>query len=615
MAIVNKNCTSEKIFIGIQEFLVLAGCFFYLFFFVHPLLMLEALPPVFLTDANFFGEFLKIPGGVTDWASAFVQQFWFSNFLAALFLTICFWLVALLTKAWVAMQIETRPIYTLHLIPACLLLILYSQYYFPLSILLALIVNLSALNCFLRWAPEQQVPRAAIGLVLSIFLFWITGGAFFVFVVLLGINDLFQKRIAHGLVQILVMPVLPYAASATVFLITFKEAYCHNLFYESVTNFWLNSFILPVFFLFLLIILLVSKISVVRTWFKKISAIAMVWKLTAGFLLLVGGTFLFGQKSYNKTAYILLQIDRDVKESKWRAVLDLTPQWPTMNPLFISQTNLAFYKSGLLLDRMFAYPQPLGTLGLLMNFDWCSACPEETGNLYWMLGLVSECQHWTHEAFEQKGCTPAILKRLGIIYMLKGDNEAAEKYFLNLKNVPFEKETAEHLLRLNANPSELASDPEFSDIRACMPVEDVSLTGNPSLRQLEILLKRNPQNKMAFEYMIAYNLLDGNVAAIANDLPDFRTLGYAQIPMHVQEALLVFAAQTPTFDKNQLRNMIQQRTYDRFVGFQQVMLKYQGHKNSAKQELYDQYGDTYWYYLVYAKPAKRLPENQNGHQH
>ena len=601
--------------VWIQDILFLVACFFYMFLYIHPVLILEALPPVFLEDAYFFFGFLKIPGGITDWLSALLMQFWFSDLLIALFLTFCFGIVAFLTRKWIETQTEVRPIHTFHLIPACLLLILHCQYYFPLSITLAFIINLLILNLFIRLAPKQQTIRATLGLIVSLLLFWVTGGAFLVFIILCGVNDLlFRKQIVNGLLLLFVLPVLPYAAAATVFLVPLKEAYLHNLIFEIVTNLWINAYILPASILMMLIIVSLAKVTSIQKLLRKITGLAGVWKFSVGTLFLIGGTILLRQESYNKTAQVLLQINRDVKENQWMDVLQLVPKWPTVNPLFIFQTNLAFYESSILLDRMFALPQSLGTVGLLMNFDFCSACPEQTGNLYWKLGLVSESQHWTHEAFEQKGYTPNLLKRLGMIYMMKGDNEAAKKYLLNLKNVPFQKETAENLIRLNENPAELAQDTAFNYIRSLMPIENVALTGNPSLEQLDVLLKRNPKNKMAFEYMIAYHLLDGNLRELIYHIIDFKALGYVQLPIHVQEAVLVIASQTPSFDRNQLNNLIQRSTYERFMEYQQILLKYRGNTNYARQELQNQFGDTYWYYLMYVKPAIRQPEKPHEYR-
>ena len=596
----------------IQEGFVVVASLFYLLLFVRPMLILEALPPVFLLDANFFTQALHIPGGATDWISALLMQFWFSNFLIALFLSVCFWLIAYLTRKWIETLNPGRPIHTVHLIPACLLLVLQSQYYFPLSITVALIINLIEVNLFIRWAPKQQTLRAIVGFVESLLLFWLTGGAFLVFVVLCGTYDMFfNKKIASGLAQLLLASVLPYAGTATIFLVPLKEAYLHNLIYESVTNVRLTIYLLPGFFAVTLLTLLLQKIRWVDGIAGKVKNLASIWKYAAGTLLLICGTIFLRQASYNRTAHFLLQINNDIEESRWVPVLESAHDWPTVNGLFIFQTNIALYKSGLLLDKMFAFPQSLGPVGLLMDFSLCSACSEQTSNFYWMLGLVSESQHWAHEAYEQKGRTPDLLKRLGEVYMLKGDNGAAKKYLLNLKKIPFEGATADRLLALNEHPSEIGQDPELHRVQSCMPIDTIALTGKPTLLQLQILLDRNPINRMAFEYMIAYHLLTGNLRELMHHIPEFAAFGYPQLPVHVQEALLVIASQTPNFDVNILSRSVQRNTYDRFMQYQQTFMQNHGSRDRAMEVLRKDFSDTYWYYLMFVKPAPEQSEGPN----
>jgi hypothetical protein len=228
-----------------------------------------------------------------------------------------------------------------------------------------------------------------------------------------------------------------------------------------------------------------------------------------------------------------------------------------------------------------------------------------------MLGLVNESQHWAHEAYEQKGYTPDLLKRLGKIYMLKGYNGAAHKYFLTLKKIPFQEEAAQHLIQLNENPMAMAQDPELNTIQSLMPVHDIALTGNPSLLQLQLLLERNPKNKMAFEYMIAFHLLTGNLRELVRHIPEFASFGYAEIPIHVQEAILVIAAQTPNFNEKLLYSSVQRNTYERFMQYQQTFMNYRDNINNARQELQKQFSDTYWFYLMFAKPAPLQPEGNN----
>ncbi len=599
----------------VQECLVFVACFFYLLLRIRPVLILEAHPPVFLKGIGFLGDFLKIPGGLVDWLSAFLMQFWFSNFLSALVLTICFWIVGFLTRKWIETMTENRPIHTFHLIPAGLLLVLYSNYDFNLSASLAIIINLFFLVLFIRWSPKQPVIRIGLGLVITVLLYWTTGGAFLMFAVLCGLEDLlFRRKIVSGLLLLLISALLPFVAYMSVFLITLRQSYLHNLTFENPIESWIIAYSLPAFFLLTLIIASIAKLPGIRKPFKKFVKPAYVWRWTVGTLFLLSGTILLAKESTSDIKKLVLQVNRAVREEHWTDVFELTQHCSNENPLLSCQTNLALFQTDMLLDSMFAYPQSRGTAGLLMNQTWCLAWPEEASNLSWKLGLVNESQHWAHEALEHRGPTPDLLKRLGMVYMMKGDHKAANRFFLNLKKVPFKEKTAENLIRLNENPSELAFTSEYKYIYSCMPVEDLISLGGTSLRELGLLLKQNPRNKMALEYLIAYYLLNGNVKEIWNHISFIGTMTSFKIPRHVQEALMVNAALTPKFDLGQLKQLVHPLNYNRFIEYEQIFRKHKGDKYSAQQDLKIRFGDTYWYYLMFVKPSSRQSDSQNEYQ-
>jgi hypothetical protein len=612
---------SAKIPIWIQECIVFTACFLDFLFRVHPKLILELQSPAFLMDINFFKEFLQIPGGLIDWLSAAFMQFWTSDLFIAIFLTLCCWFIAFLTRKWLEILTENRLIHTFHLIPAVLLVFLHSQYDFNLSITLAFIINLSLLNIFVRWTPKRPIILTVAGIIALVLLFWITGGAFLICGVLFGFNELIvKKRYKNGLFILVFSSLLPYTALSSVFLVTLKQAYLHNLISENSIKFWSIGYIIPLFYILVSIIASLTKKGVVQKSLKKITKLIRLgelnvrWQCALGTLLIISAAFLLTEQTYNKNLYLDLEINQLTREGRWEDVLNTAKQCTNASPLLSCQINLALFESGMLLDRMFSFPQVFGSFGLLMDFNWCSYWPVKSSDVYWKLGLVNESLHWAHEAFELNGPTPEILKRLGMAYMVKGDHAAAKRFFLNLKNVPFQGKTADDLIRLNDNPSELAQDSAVEYIQSCIPSEDLAHFNAFSYRELELLLKRNHYNKMAFEYLIAYYLLTGNLNGIANYIPAFGFFKYSQVPIHVQEALLVIASLYSNFDQSQLNSLVQPITYQRFMDYQKILGKYKGKISDAKPELQTQFRDTYWYYLMSVRPEARRSENQNGFQ-
>lgn len=601
--------------VWIQEAIFFLACFFYLLLQNHPVLILETHPPVFLKGIDFLCDFLKIPGGLVNWLSALLMQFWFSDLLSALFLTICFWIVGFLTRKWIETLTENRPIHTFHLIPAGLLLILYSNYDFDLSVTLAIIINFFFLVLFIRWAPKQPVVHIGLGLVITVLLYWITGGAFLMFAVLCGLQELlFRRKVVCGLLLLLVSALLPFVASMSVFLITLKQSYLHNLTFENPIESEIIAYSIPAFFLLTFIITSIVKLLRIPKLVQKFVRLDYIWKLALGTFLLLSATILLANESTSAIKNHVLQVNRAVSEERWTNVLELTKHSSNETPLILSQSNLALYQMGRLLDSMFAYPQSKGTLGLIMNQTWSLAWPEVASNVNWRLGLVNESQHWAHEAFEHKGATPDLLKRLGKIYLVKDNHEAAKRYFLNLKNVPFQGATAEYYLHLNMNPAGLSQDPECKYIQSVMPTEDLISRAKAASPKLDLLLKRNPNNKMAFEYMIADLLLSGNLREILDHLADFNSFHYAQFPRHVQEAVIFAASLNPKFNQELLQNIVQQGNFQRFLEYRRILSTHKGDRNGAIQDLKGRYDDTYWYYLIFVKPATRPLESQNEFQ-
>jgi hypothetical protein len=617
----NENRVPAIKAVWIQEGLVFTACFLYFLFRVHPKLILELQSPAFLMDFNFFRQFLQLPGGLIDWLSALIMQFWISDFFISVFLTLCFWCIAFLTRKWLEILTDDRVIHTLHLIPAVLLAFLHSQYEFHLSITLALIVNLSLLNLIIRWTPKQAVVQIAVNIITLVLLFCITGGAFLICGVFFGFNELIvKKRYIYGLFILVFSSLLPYVASSSFFWVTLKQAYLHNLISENSIKSWSIGYIIPIFYILASIIVSLMKIGVIRKSLKKITGLIRLGELNIrrqcalGTLLIICGTILLTETTYDKNLRLDLEINQFTREGRWNDVIYAARQCTVVNPLLLHQINLALFQSGFLLDKIFSFPQYYGSSGLLMDFNWRSYSPVETSDLYWKLGLINESLHWAHEALELKGPTPEILKRLGMAYMIKGDHAAAKRFFLNLQKVPFYEKTADDLIRLNDEPSELAQDSDAKYIRSYMLSEDVIHLNTVSSVELELLLKRNPNNKMAFEYLIAYYLLTGNLSGVANYFPAFGFFKYSHIPRYVQEALLIIASFDSNFDQNRLNSLVEPVTRQRFLNYQQILNEYKGNISSAKPELQAQFADTYWYYLMYMRPEAQLLEKQNEFQ-
>ncbi len=605
-----------------QESVFFLACFFYLLFKVHPIISLESQPPIFLFGSEFFNNFLSIPGGMNDWFTALFRQFWLSDFISCILLTLCYWFIAFFTRRWLEYTTASRPIHTFHLIPAGLFLVCGMHLDYHWSITIAFAINLFFVDLFNRWAPKQWVSRTVFGLVTAVVLYWITGGAFLVFALLCGLNEIiFRKQLLTGIIVLLISSILPYIGAATVFLVPVKQSYLHNLIFEASSKLFIIKYSLIGFFLLGITIPLLMRISWIEKIFQKIghqfrfTKIPQIAKLGAGTIILAGATFLFAQDSFNDIYQLIFQTNQCARLGRWDDVLEITQNNNFNNELLSCERNFALYQKNELLNKMFAYPQNKGVAGLLLNDTWCLAWPEQASTLYCKLGLINASLHWANEALEQTGATPDILKQVGILYMIKGQREAANKIFRALKNAPFMNRSAENLIDLNGDAVQLAWNEEYGSIRLSMLHEDMISVGNCSGAELELLLKQNPKNKMAFEYLLAFNLLNGNLNKVLAHLSDFRNFSYPQIPIHVQEALALAEALIPGVEKNQLQRLVNPSIHQRFEAYKQIIFKYrEAGKDQMRQELQARFADTLWYYLQFGRTASYQSGGQNEYQ-
>jgi hypothetical protein len=182
--------------------------------------------------------------------------------------------------------------------------------------------------------------------------------------------------------------------------------------------------------------------------------------------------------------------------------------------------------------------------------------------------------------------------------MAKGMPEAAKTCLYALrKDFVYRRMANDYLQRIENDPA-LLRDPETGWTRSIMLKTD-AIEGFFLLP----LLERNPQNRMAFEYMIAGYLLSGDIEAVAGSVHYFSALHYAKMPKLFEEALLI--NEHGFGRRNDLCGMsISPGTTERFLAFTECLNRYNGPTSEAKAELQRRFGDSYFYYYLYG-PIER----------
>jgi hypothetical protein len=587
--------------IWIQDGLSFLILFFIVLFYLHPPLLYELQHPVFFTDWHFLKGRLILPGGLVDYLSALFSQGLEYPILGALLLAGMIGLVSFFTRKVIQVLWKTR-IHTFHWIPGLFLFFLYARYEAPLSLAIGTAVVLMCTWLFLQWSPKAVGLRVGLYTLGSGLLYWFCGGPFLFFAIFCAVWEwIDSKSPVKGVIYLVISAAWCVIGPAFFFLVFFGKACANNLSIEASYPPAFARWGLLLFFPLIGFFSFIAKpfFRFLETRFTSVKNRALI----VGTLLLLSIFSVWGWISFDSDFPKRLMLLKAARKNDWETVLRIGKEPLIANPHTCVQVNRALWHTGRLLDSAFAYPQINGTRGLLPNKALCVENQEAASDLFFELGLISESLHWSIEYMEVVGKTPKILDRIGVIYLLKGDIETAKVFWNKLKYTLPGRKKALNRLRAAEENDLFEKDKTLRRLSNSIPQVDFIAQVNLTDRELLSLLRQNPENRMAFEYWVAYQLLEGNLDSVWEIIKQFRVREYQRIPLHVQEALVLYAYLSKLKKLDLLKPYVDPSLFGRFAKFQQMLIR-KSNESSVRRELKKEFGDTYWYYLRFEKKDK-----------
>ena len=160
------------------------------------------------------------------------------------------------------------------------------------------------------------------------------------------------------------------------------------------------------------------------------------------------------------------------------------------------------------------------------------------------LGIVNAAEEIAYEFLAGTDDNPYILKQLALINLVKGQIDSARVYLNALSRYPAYAKEAQNMLRKLQEDPQLARDTPVQYLRNIMENNDLDYVNYNEEYWLQHLLRRNKNNKMAFEYLMAHYLLNRKLDKFIENLPRLDDFGYENIPRHYQEAILLYIGTT-----------------------------------------------------------------------
>ncbi|HDZ21822.1 hypothetical protein LCGC14_0781220 [marine sediment metagenome] len=560
--------------------------------------------PAYLRGRDFLAPFLAVSGGLTDYVGANVSQYFSIPYGGAAVLAAVA-LVAFLATGSIMSLAGDKAESLLRFVPPILLVIIWNRYTFVLADQLALLAALLVVCLYFR-LPNRARLRAAVALPAILVFYYLAGGLCMLAAAMCGLYELLAKRRKVGWAYLVVGAITPLVVGSLLGD-TFAQPYLRLTGLSGglvATAAWMG---LYGFFLVLMAALAIgSRLGSAEEKAGQARA-------TGGFVAMLVAAIVLS----------LVTLDRDVRTfrrlcyfnqaQRWREVILQARKLVMESPgeLYSGSTcrmlNRALFERRRLGVRMFAYPQArLGGLLLGRAMDE----PYKSDSLL-QLGAVDLAESLARESQDRWPDRPFVLRLLVKIALVKGDMAAARGHLETLSKDIIHGQFAKELLAKIDGGYDFARDEQIARIRSFMitarPPGPMSLRG-----MLEKLADKNPDNRMALEYLLAYDLLNRQLEPFVARVKQIGRFDYRYLPPHYAEAILLRAARTnqrPNFDG------LPEKDPSILISGPMFVRLYEQHKAdlpalqaALARELRGSY---YWYYFTAMLQESKLAEQSS----
>lgn len=595
-------------------YIVIVSLFIYFWKWIDPILIDFEQQPVFLFDLKFLSDYFVMPGGIAEYLSLFISQFFHFGILGAFIIILILYLIILLTRRLLSVFFPADIVFVLQFLPLFFLTHLHSQYSHTLRPDIIIIISILLTLAYNYVINKGPLFRISIFTLCSIFLTFLFGGIslilFSLLVVLLEIKNRKNKYVQIIIVYIVISSVLPFLIGLYSPYMNVKKTFFDMFLPERNYQPYITLYAL--FLLYPVVILtgiIISSIARAGNLFNEMNRQKML--VTTIIQTVIPVVFLlFTLKfSYNKYDKALIEIDYFAEQEDWQSVLETGEILSHENRLVLFQLNRALYHSGRLTDDLFSYNQIWGQDGLILTRYYNSRILMPISDYNFDLGYIKESLHWAYEALTKYELAPVVLKRIALSNLILGEYKISEKFLTILSKSVIHRKWANKYLNYINNKDLIESDLIIQEKRDLMPKHDYYANNNKPEIDLYNLLRENAGNKMAFEYFIVNSLLRHDIGNVIKNLHYLPELNYSKIPKHIEEAILVYII----FQKGENIQLkpyqISRSTAENFNRYNNIL--YNKHKNdlkAAQHDLAEYFSNTFWYYLHYVSPITTKKE-------
>lgn len=498
---------------------------------------------MFLFDTGYFLERIVLPGGLADYISEFLVQFYYMPVLGGAIIALL--LMGIQAAVWGLMkQYGARhdfPGYLLSFLPSIALWCAMGDQNVLLSFVVALFGAL-----VIGWIHNRfhnRLVKVVFELVSTALVYWLLGPVVFLYAALM-IGDTLKNAKQKGNV----FSGIGYSAGILILTVAWILLTTQTLQYPLYRIFaGLNYYRYPgaisplpfVVMVWAVVIPFLGMIPCHRKSLQKLQQSKVV--IVLSYVLVIVASWFGIKASFDEMTYDLIDYDFLVRTEQWDKIIEKAEKKPATTPLSVSCVNLALSQKGMLADRLFEFYQNGGE-GLFPTFTRDMISPVSTAEIFFRLGMVNDAERYMFEAQEaipNYRKSARLTRRIIECEIINGNYKVAAKLLRRLQKTLYYGNWANQTMALLGNEKAINRHPIYGKLRKYREKKQDFLFSDREMDQmLGLLFLNDNHNKMAYEYLMCYELLQRDMEKFMQYYPLGRFVGYDHIPRTFQEILI-----------------------------------------------------------------------------
>lgn len=498
---------------------------------------------MFLFDSGYFLERIVLPGGLADYISEFLVQFYYMPVLGGAIIALL--LMGIQTAVWGLMkQYGARhdfPGYLLSFLPSIALWCAMGDQNVLLSFVVALFGAL-----VIGWIHNRfhnRLVKVVFELVSTALVYWLLGPVVFLYAVLM-IGDTLKNAKQKGNVfsGIGYSAVILILTVAWILLTTQTLQYPLYRIFAGLNYYRYPGAISPLPFVVMVWAVVIPFLGMIpchRKSLQKLQQSKVV--IVLSYVLVIVASWFGIKTSFDEMTYELIDYDFLVRTEQWDKIIEKAEKKPATTPLGVSCVNLALSQKGMLADRLFEFYQNGGE-GLFPTFTRDMISSVSTAEIFFRLGMVNDAERYMFEAQEaipNYRKSARLTRRIIECDIINGNYKVAAKLLRRLQKTLFYSNWANQTMALLGNEKAINRHPIYGKQRKYREKKQDFLFSDREMDQmLGLLFLNDNHNKMAYEYLMCYELLQRDMEKFMQYYPLGRFVVYDHIPRTFQEILI-----------------------------------------------------------------------------